>query len=149
VSNGGLSNFTLYATGSPQNPNKLRDAYGPADYDVRHSFKANYVWELPLKAALAGHAPASLENGWQVSGNFFAHTGFSYAVNDGALPLVLATRNYSGTFYAVPVGPQGSQSPCGAGAVATPAGEPQPCLPGELLFHPNGTPTVNPSALFV
>ena len=149
VSNGGLFNFTLYSTGNPQNPNNLRDAYGPADYDVRHSFNANYVWELPLKAAFGGHGPSSLVSGWQVSGTFFAHTGFPYTVVDSALPLVLATRNYSGTIYAVPVGPLGPQPPCGAGAVLTPAGVPQPCLPEELLFPPNGPPTVNPSALFV
>jgi hypothetical protein len=151
VSNGGLSNFTLYATGSPQSPNNLRDAYGPADYDVRHSFNANYVWELPLKAALGGHGPSSLVDGWQVSGTFFAHTGFPYTVFDGALPLVLATRNYPafGAIYAVPVGPLGRQPPCGVGAALTPSGAPQPCLPEELLFQPDGTATVNADAFFV
>ena len=148
VSNGGLSSFTLYAQG-PQNPNNLRDAYGPADYDVRHSFNANYVWELPLKAALRGRGPTSLVNGWQVSGTFFAHTGFPYTVTDDSLTRSLATRNYGGEIYAVPVGPLGPQPPCGAGAALTPSGVPQPCLPGELLFPPNSPPTVNPSALFV
>jgi hypothetical protein len=148
VSNGGLSNFTVYAQG-PQNPNNLRDSYGPVDYDVRHSFNANYVWELPLKAALAGHGPSSLVSGWQVSGTFFAHTGFPYTVNDGAMQLVLATRNYYGAIDAVPVGPLGPQPPCGAGAALTPSGVTQPCLPEELLFHPDGTATVNPHALFV
>ena len=148
VSNGGLDGFTLYALG-PQNPNNLHDAYGPADYDVRHSFNANYVWELPLKSALRGHGPSSLVNGWQVSGTFFGHTGFPYTVDDGALALALGTRNYSGTIYAVPVRPLGPQPPCGAGAALTPSGAPQPCLPEELLFPPDSPPTVNPSALFV
>ncbi len=148
LSNGGLSTFTLYAQG-PQNPNNLRDSYGPADYDVRHSFNANYVWELPLKAALGGHGPRSLVNGWQVSGTFFAHTGFPYTVVDHSMTTSLATRNYGGEIYAVPVGPLGAQPPCGGGAALTPAGAPQPCLPGELLFPPDGPPTVNPSALFV
>jgi hypothetical protein len=149
VSNGGLSGFTVYSAGSPQNPNNLRDAYGPADYDVRHSFNANYVWELPLKAALGGHGPSSLVNGWQVSGTFFGHTGFPYTVGDGARSLSLAVRNYFGPFYAVPVRPLGPQPPCGAGAALTPSGAPQPCLPEELLFPPDSPPTVNPSALFV
>jgi hypothetical protein len=148
VSNGGLSGFTVYASG-PQNPNNLRDAYGPADYDVRHSFNANYVWELPLKAALGGHGPRSLVNGWQVSGTFFGHTGFPYTVGDGALALALGTRNYFGSIYAVPAGPLGSQPPCGVGAALTPSGAPQPCLPEELLFPPDSPPTINPSALFV
>jgi carboxypeptidase family protein len=149
VSNGGLSNFTVYSTGNPQNPNNLRDAYGPADYDVRHSFNANYVWELPLKAALGGHGPGSLVNGWQVSGTFFAHTGFPYTVYGGAMALGLPARNDPGVIYAVPVGPLGQQPPCGASAALTPSGARQPCLPEELLFPPNSPPTVNPSALFV
>jgi hypothetical protein len=144
VSNG----FTVYAAG-PQNPNNPRDAYGPADYDVRHSFNANYVWDLPVKAALGGHGPSSLVNGWQVSGTFFGHTGFPYTVSDGAQSLPLAARNYSGNFYAVPVRPLGPQPPCGAGAALMPSGAPQPCLPEELLFQPDGTATVNPHALFV
>jgi hypothetical protein len=148
LSNGGLSNFTVYAQG-PQNPNNLRDAYGPADYDVRHSFNANYVWELPLKAALGGHGPSSLVNGWQVSGTFFAHTGFPYTVVDLQKSWELASKNYSGAIYAVPVRALGSQPPCGAGAALTPSGVPQPCLPEELLSQPDGTATVNPHALFV
>jgi hypothetical protein len=148
LSNGGLSSFTVYAQG-PQNPNNLRDAYGPADYDVRHSFNANYVWELPLKAALGGHGPSSLVNGWQISGTFFTHTGFPYTVVDVQKSYELASKNYFGWIYAVPVEPLGSQPPCGGGAAVTPAGAPQPCLPGELLFPPDSPPTVNPSALFV
>jgi hypothetical protein len=148
ISNGGLSTFTLYAQG-PQNPNNLRDAYGPADYDVRHSFNANYVWELPLRAALGDHGPRSLVNGWQVSGTFFAHTGFPYTVVDRSMTESLATRNYGGAIYAVPVGPLGPQPPCGAGAALIPAGAPQPCLPEELLYPPDSPPTVNPSELFV
>ena len=149
LSNGGLPSFTVYGGGGPQNPNNLRDAYGPADYDVRHSFNANYVWELPLKAALRGHGARSLVNGWQVSGTFFAHTGFPYTVVDPQKSLELASKNYLGWIYAVPVDPLGSQPPCGAGAALTPAGAPQPCLPAELLFPPGSPPTVNPSALFV
>jgi hypothetical protein len=151
VSNAGLVGFTLYGTLSPQNPRDLRDAYGPADYDVRHSFNANYVWDLPLKDVLGGRSPKSLVNGWQVSGTFFAHTGFPYTVFDGSLPVELATRNYPlyGAIYAIPVGPLGRQPPCGSRAAITLLGTPQPCLPEELLFPPNAAPTVNPDALFV
>ena len=55
ISNGGFATFAL--TGnylSPQDPYNLRDNYGPADYDVRHSFNANYVWQVPIRRAL-GH----------------------------------------------------------------------------------------------
>jgi len=58
VSNGGTAPFSNWFRQpfvlGPQDPNNLRGAYGAADYDVRHSFNANYVWELPVKAALAG-----------------------------------------------------------------------------------------------
>jgi hypothetical protein len=136
VSNGGLFNFTLYGTLSPQNPTDLRGAYGPADYDVRHSLNANYVWELPIKAALQGHGPGSLVNGWQVSGTFFAHTGFPYTVFDDSLGRSLATKNYFGQIYAVPVGPLGSEPPCGADAALTPSGAPHPCLSEDLFVQP-------------
>jgi hypothetical protein len=87
ISNGGIFSFT--SAGSfqgfevnPQDPNNLRGSYGPAEYDVRHSFNANYVWEVPLKVALRGHSPDSLVKGWQISGTIFARTGFPYTVFD-------------------------------------------------------------------
>lgn len=76
----------------------------------------SYVWELPLRAALGGHGPKSLLNGWQLSGTFFAHTGFPYTVVDPQKSLELASKNYFGWIYAVHVGRLGTQPPCGAGA---------------------------------
>jgi hypothetical protein len=66
VSNGGLNAgaFTSGSWLSPQDPNNLRGSYGSADYDVRHSFNANYVWEVPVKAALRGHGSNYLVKGW-------------------------------------------------------------------------------------
>ena len=57
VSNGGVLSFTQGSFLSPQDPSNLRGTYGPAEYDVRHSMNANYVWELPLKSVLRGHGP--------------------------------------------------------------------------------------------
>ena len=82
VSNGGLFPFTYGSSLTPQDPNNLRGSYGPAEYDVRHSFNASYVWELPLKAILRGHGSDYLVKGWQVSGTVFASTGFPYTVFD-------------------------------------------------------------------
>ena len=137
VSNGGLSNFTVYSTGNPQNPNNLRDAYGPADYDVRHLLQCKLCLATPLKAALAGHGPSSLVNGWQVSGTFFVHTGFPYTVVDDSATRSLATRNYGGEIYAVPVGPRTSQPPCGVGAALYPFGS-TAALPSRRAFVPSG-----------
>ena len=78
----------------PQDPNHLRGSYGPAEYDVRHSFNANYVWELPVKAALGGHGPDVLVNGWQISGTIFARTGFPYTVIDNGESVALNTEKF-------------------------------------------------------
>jgi len=43
VSNGGIWPFTSAGLFNPQDPSNLRGAYGPAEYDVRHSFNASYV----------------------------------------------------------------------------------------------------------
>jgi hypothetical protein len=124
---------TLTTGGSiyPQDPNNLRGSYWPAEYDVRHSLNANYVWELPLKAALGGRGPNYLVEGWQVSGTIFARTAFPYTVIDIAEANSLNGNNFFGTIYAVPVGPLPPAMPCGKGA-AVPAAE-HPCLPPQLM----------------
>jgi hypothetical protein len=146
VSNGGLFPFQRKYYGLsliPQDPNNFRGSYGSADYDVRHSFNANYVWQVPVRAALRGHGPDYLVKGWQISGTIFARTGFPYTVIDGAESFNLNANNFFGPIYAVPVGPLPSGAPCGEGA-ATPLA-PHPCLPPQTLA--NGNP--NPNALFV
>ena len=78
VSNGGLFNLLgRLAFCVPQDPNNLRGSYGSADYDARHSFNANYVWQVPVRAALRGHGPDYLVKGWQISGTVFARTRIS------------------------------------------------------------------------
>jgi hypothetical protein len=111
---------------------------------VRHSFNANYVWEIPLKAALRGHGPDSLVKGWQVSGTIFARTGLPYTVDDGQKSGELAPNNYFGSIDAVPVGPLGPGPACGKGAALPLA--PNPCQPPQVLA--DGT-TPNPNAHFV
>ena len=142
VSNGGLLSFTSAGLAFPQDPSNLHGAYGPAEYDVRHSFNASYVWEL-AKAALHGRGPDSLTKGWQVSGTIFARTGFPYTVIDFAESGALATKNSFGMIYAVPAAPLGSGPSCGEAAAAALA--PHPCLPPQLLS--NSQP--NPNALFL
>ena len=147
VSNGGLFGFTSGSSLFPQDPNNLRGAYGPAEYDVRHSLNANYVWELPVKAALRGHGSDSLVKGWQVSGTIFARTGFPYTVFDFAESIQLQSNNYFGTLYAVPAKPLGSGSSCGEGAAVTmPI---HPCQPAQFFVLADGTTVSNPNAVFV
>jgi hypothetical protein len=144
VSNGGYGQFTIGSSIFPQDPYNLRGSYGPADYDVRHSFNANYVWQVPVKAALRGHGSDYLVKGWQISGTIFARTGFPYTVIDGAEASELNGNNFFGTIYAVPVGPLGSGTSCGKGA-AIPV-SPHPCQPPQVLA--DGI-TPNPNAFFV
>jgi len=143
VSNGGLFTFTYGSALYPQDPNNLRGSYGPAEYDVRHSINANYVWELPVRAALGGHGSEYLVKGWQISGTVFARTGFPYTVFDFAESGALAQTNYFSLLYAVPVSPLPPSGRCGEGAAIPLA--PHPCLPLQVLA--SGTP--NPNALFV
>ena len=147
VSNGGLLNFTNGDVLSPQDPSNLRGAYGPAEYDVRHSMNTNYVWELPLKSLLRGHGPNALLNGWQVSGAFFARTGFPYTVFDDAQSRNLQQNNYLGEIYAVPVGPLPKGSSCGEKAAVEL--NLQPCLPPQFFVPPSGNSVINAKALFV
>jgi hypothetical protein len=145
VSNGGLFPFTggsSFSSVVPQDAKNLRREYGPAEYDVRHSLNANYVWELPLRVALGGRGPAWLVSGWQVSGTVFFHSGFPYSVFDLYESSVLQANNYFGPVYAVPARPLGPDPYCGRGAAFT--SPVHPCQPPQLL---DGTP--KPNARFV
>jgi hypothetical protein len=143
VSNGGIYQFSAGSSALPQDANNLRGSYGPADYDVRHSFNANYVWEVPVKEVLRGRGSEYLVNGWQISGTIFARTGFPYTVLDSSETGNLIKNNFFGTIYSVPVTPLGPAGPCGKGAVVP--SSPVPCQPAQVLA--DGTP--NPNAHFV
>jgi Carboxypeptidase regulatory-like domain len=149
VSNGGLSPFTTAESIFPQDANNLRGSYGAAEYDARHSLTGNFVWEVPFKQALRGHAPDFLAKGWQVSGTILAHTGNPYTVLDPMKAGSLSANNFFGPIYSVPVAPLGPSGPCGKGAAFTvpPApAPPVPCLPPQVLSDGS---TPNPSALYV
>ena len=144
LSNGGLFPFTYGSSSTPQDPSNLRGSYGPAEYDVRHSFNASYVWELPLKAILRGHGSDYLVKGWQVSGTVFARTGFPYTVFDYGKSFSLVSNNYAGAIYAVPVGNLGAGGSCGKAAAFT--NVTNPCQPPQLLADGS---TPNPGAHFI
>ena len=144
VSNGGTLPFTFEDPVTPQDPNNFRGSYGAADYDVRHSFNANYVWEVPVKAALRDHGPDYLVKGWEISGTIFALTGRPYTVLDFLQSFNLQSNNFFGPIYAVPVGPLGSGTSCGEGAAIPVASH--PCQSPQVLA--DGV-TPNPNARFV
>jgi len=77
VSNGGFLPFAAGAILSPL-PGELGRQYGPCDYDVRHNFTAQYVYQLPIK--FRNRMVARALNGWQVSGTVFWHSGLPFSV---------------------------------------------------------------------
>jgi Carboxypeptidase regulatory-like domain len=89
ISNGGMLQFSLDDSYLYQfNPAGLRvQNYSNADYDVRHSMSANYVWELPFKTA--NGVLNQVIGGWTISGAFFARTGYPFTVTDGYPGLLL------------------------------------------------------------
>lgn len=99
ISNGGNLNFnngTAYSLQSPEDSKNLRKYnYGNADYDARHYFSANYVWELPYRLG-----PAVLLKGWQVSGTIFKRSGLPYTVIDSGTTNLLTGFGYGGTVFA-------------------------------------------------
>jgi hypothetical protein len=141
-SNGGVFSFTSGSSLFPQDPTNLRGSYGPAEYDTRHSFNANYVWILPVTGWMR-HGPGELMKGWQISGTIFAHTGLPYTVFDKLQAAVLQANNFFASIYAVPAGPIAHPAACGKGA-AEPL-SPHPCHTAQVLA--NGNP--NPAAQFV
>jgi carboxypeptidase family protein len=77
VSNGGFLQFSAGGILSPL-PGELARDYGPCDYDIRHNFNAQYVYQLPLR--VRNHTLGYALNGWQISGTMFWHSGIPFSV---------------------------------------------------------------------
>ena len=77
VSNGGFLQFSSGGILAPL-PGGLARDYGPCDYDIRHNFDAEYVYELPIK--VGSQRLGYVLNGWQVSGTVFFHSGIPFSV---------------------------------------------------------------------
>ena len=94
VSNGGVLPYSqldsILLQIDPANPNA---SYASSDYDVRHQFSANYVWDLPLK--FSNHWMNTLVGGWQIAGTFFFRTGLPFSLVDGSIANALKDNNLS------------------------------------------------------
>jgi Carboxypeptidase regulatory-like domain len=130
ISNGGLLSFNLGSAPSltfPIDPFNIRGNYGNADYDVRHYFSANYVWDNSLRHLFHG-GPNVLFGGWTISGTVFARTGLPFSVVDNGTSSALRNQNYGGTVLPSIVGPTTSGS-CGKSNAIPGATTPPPtCL---------------------
>jgi Carboxypeptidase regulatory-like domain len=64
--------------GAPHNLDQRRANYGPLNFDIRHNFSINYVWQMP-KATQNRKLGYALNN-WQLSGVYRYATGLPYNV---------------------------------------------------------------------
>ena len=141
ISNGGLLPFNFNTNVSPLNPFNpfnIRANYGNADYDVRHYFSANYVWDNSLRHLFHG-GPNWLFGGWTLSGTIFKRTGLPLTVIDGGTTALLNGDNFGATVPAQIVTPTGVPS-CGR-TNATPdptSGNVTACLNGNNFASPTG-----------
>jgi hypothetical protein len=88
ISNGGLLQYGTSNAGiqGQWNPLSLRaNNYGNADYDIRNSFNANYVWTDPYH--FENRAANAIFGGWIFSQNFVTRSGLPFTVTDGTASL--------------------------------------------------------------
>ena len=127
ISNGGLVPFNNNTNVSPLipfNPFNVRGNYGNADYDVRHYFSANYVWDNALRH-LFQWGPNSILGGWTFAGTVFYRTGLPFSVTDGLTAALLRQSNFASApqyqFLATVVGnPFAGTVGCGGEATLSP-----------------------------
>ncbi len=82
VSNGGAFVYGNDSLLGQINPSSLKaNNYGNAEYDIRHNFGANFMWEPPHK--FANKIVNGFLGGWNFTGSIFARTGLPYTVLDG------------------------------------------------------------------
>jgi len=106
ISNAGLLPYnqgSAPSIGTLTNPFNLRANYGNADYDVRHNFTANYVWENGFRH-LFRWGPNAVFSGWNISGTIFDHSGQPFTVIDSGSTGALTGNNYGGPLFAGIVG---------------------------------------------
>ena len=66
------------------NPGRDR---GSSDFDARHHFSANFVWDLPLFRSQQSNALGKqILGGWSVSSIFTARTGSPFSIFDSGVP---------------------------------------------------------------
>jgi hypothetical protein len=77
ISNGGVEIFNENENFTSYN-GRLSRLYGNCDFDVRHSFNASYLYQLPFHAARGWLN--QVVGGWSVSGTVYLRGGFPFSV---------------------------------------------------------------------
>jgi hypothetical protein len=126
TSNGGVFAFNDASISGQLNPLSLRSSnYGNADYDIRHSFAADFI--LTPSFHLGNRLANAVANGWTLGGKIFWHSGLPFSITDGNTAL----GNYGGSFLAIPIAGGGQPGSC-SGANNYVSGT--PCLNAGAFF---------------
>lgn len=78
----------------PDNARDLSNWFGPSDFDVRHRFVVNGIWELPFgrgRAFLNEGIGAAIFGGWTLTGSLNTRSGRPFTVTQSGDPLRLGS----------------------------------------------------------
>jgi hypothetical protein len=67
----------------PQDNYNTRAEKGLSDFDIRHRFVANYIYEIPSLRHLVSGMPRAIADGWQTTGILTLQTGQPFSVLTG------------------------------------------------------------------
>ena len=85
VSNGGILAYSGDSFTSTFNPLSVRNLnYSSSDYDIRHNFTADFLWDIPLK--MQNKALNSMLSGWSLSSKWYVRTGTPFSVYNSRIP---------------------------------------------------------------
>jgi outer membrane receptor protein involved in Fe transport len=111
ISNGGILPFDGSSITSQVNPYSISYQYGNADYDIRHYFNGNYLYDLPYFGG-----PKAITGGWELSGVVFLHTGMPFTPTQSEYVF----NNVGGSAVAQVAPASGTPRHCGASSARTP-----------------------------
>jgi len=74
--------------------NDIAAQRGPSDFDRRHRFVLNYIWQLPEPATHHRHPLDKLEEGWALSGVVTLQSGLPFSVLDSTEGTLFGPASY-------------------------------------------------------
>jgi len=101
------------------NPFNLRSLnYSNSDYDIRHNFVGDFIWEIPFKSG--NKLLSNILGGWSIGDKLITRTGTPFSVFNSRIAARLGGTAFgvSGTILSDVVGPVNTS--CGHSAVDTP-----------------------------
>jgi len=82
----GLSGFLGGVVGSYLDAFQPSLDRGPSDFDTRHRFAANWIWEIPFGRTSQNWKKRYLLSGWEISGILAYQTGQPLSIIDSGVP---------------------------------------------------------------